>query len=102
MKVPNSSKEQTFLKTYLNSGYFQIRVNHEDVQETSFNARFFSYQFRVLPFGLGGGPSTFMLVMNEVFRDLVDKGVIIYLDDVAVYSKISNERLKLLKKYLRD
>ena len=76
-----------FSKLDLNSGYFQIRINEHDVQKTAFNTRFGSYQFRVLPFGLSGGPSTFMLVMNEVFRDLVDKGVIIYMDDIAVYSK---------------
>lgn len=86
-----------FSKLDLNSGYFQIRIREEDVQKTAFNTRFGSYQFRVLPFGLSGGPSTFMLVMNEVFKDLVDKGIIIYMDDIAVYSKTANEHLKLLK-----
>jgi transcription antitermination factor NusG len=85
-----------FSKLDLNSGYFQIRINENDIQKTAFNTRFGSYQFRVLPFGLSGGPSTFMLVMNEVFRDLVDKGVIIYMDDIAVYSKTKNEHLRLL------
>ena len=78
-----------FSKLDLNSGYFQIRIDEKDIQKTAFNTRFGSYQFRVLPFGLSGGPSTFMLVMNEVFRDLVDKGVVIYMDDIAVYSKPS-------------
>ena len=85
-----------FSKLDLNSGYFQIRINEKDIQKTAFNTRFGSYQFRVLPFGLSGGPSTFMLVMNEVFRDLVDKGVVIYMDDIAVYSKTKSEHLRLL------
>lgn len=85
-----------FSKLDLNSGYFQIRIAEKDVPKTAFNTRFGSYQFRVLPFGLSGGPSTFMLVMNEVFRDLVDKGVIIYMDDIAVYSKTKSEHLRLL------
>ena len=86
-----------FSKLDLNSGYFQIRIDEKDCYKTAFNTRFGSYQFRVLPFGLSGGPSTFMLVMNEVFRDLVDHGVIIYMDDIAVYSKTADEHLRLLK-----
>jgi len=85
-----------FSKLDLNSGYFQIRIDEKDVQKTAFNTRFGSYQFRVLPFGLSGGPSTFMLVMNEVFRDLVDRGVVIYMDDIAVYSKSKSEHMRLL------
>lgn len=85
-----------FSKLDLNSGYFQIRIDERDVPKTAFNTRFGSFQFRVLPFGLSGGPSTFMLVMNEVFKDLVDKGVIIYMDDIAVYSKTKSEHLRLL------
>ena len=86
-----------FSKLDLNSGYFQIRIAEDDVKKTAFNTRFGSYQFRVLPFGLTGGPSTFMLMMNEVFRDMVDRGIVIYMDDICVYTETKEEHMELLK-----
>jgi hypothetical protein len=86
-----------FSKLDLNSGYFQIRIAEEDVKKTAFNTRFGSYQFRVLPFGLTGGPSTFMLMMNEVFRDIIDRGIVIYMDDICVYTETKEEHIMLLK-----
>jgi hypothetical protein len=58
-----------------------------DQFKTAFTCRYGTYQFRVMPFGLCNAPSTFQRVMNTVFLRLLDKGVVIYLDDILVYSK---------------
>ena len=58
-----------------------------DQYKTAFNCRYGTYQFRVMPFGLCNAPSTFQHVMNTVFLRLLDKGVVIYLDGILVYSK---------------
>ena len=86
-----------YSKLDLNSGYFQLRLNESDCYKTSFNTRFGSFQYRVLPFGLSGGPSSFMLIMNAAFRDLLDRGLSLYMDDVIIYTKTRDEHLKLLK-----
>ncbi len=58
-----------------------------DQYKTAFTCRYGTYQFRVMPFGLCNTPSTFQRVMNTVFLRLLDKGVVIYLDNILVYSK---------------
>ena len=67
-----------------------------DRVKTSFTCRYGTYQFTVMPFGLTGAPSTFQRVMNNIFFDLLDKGVLVYLDDVLVYSKTVEEHVCLL------
>lgn len=67
-----------------------------DRVKTSFTCRYGTYQFTVMPFGLTGAPSTFQRVMNNIFFDLLDKGVLVYLDDVLVYSKTVEEHVRLL------
>ena len=67
-----------------------------DVEKTAFTCRYGTFEFLVMPFGLCNAPSTFQRVMNRVFFDLLDKGVLIYLDDILVYSKTVEEHLVLL------
>ena len=67
-----------------------------DKVKTSFTCRYGTYQFTVMPFGLTSAPSTFQRVMNNIFFDLLDKGVLVYLDDVLVYSKTVEEHIMLL------
>ncbi|GJP42842.1 hypothetical protein CLOM_g2370, partial [Closterium sp. NIES-68] len=86
-----------FSKIDLRGGYHQIRVFADDCHKTAFRTRYGSYEYTVMPFGLTNAPSTFQLTMNGVFRDLLDKCVIIYLDDILIYSKTREQHLKDLE-----
>lgn len=71
----------------LRSGYHQIRIDEADVEKTAFLTPHGSYHFKVLSFGLTNALSTFEQVMNDVFREYLGKLVLVYLDDILVYSK---------------
>lgn len=71
----------------LKSGYHQVRIRAEDVPKTAFNTRYGSFEFLVLPFGLTNAPPTFQRMMNSIVGDYLDKFVLVYLDDILVFSK---------------
>ncbi|GJP72440.1 hypothetical protein CLOP_g3172 [Closterium sp. NIES-67] len=75
-------------------GYHQIRVAAKDCHKTAFRTRYGSYKYLVMPFGLTNAPSTFQMTMNGVFRELLDKCVIIYIDDILIYSRSREQHLK--------
>jgi len=81
----------------LNSAYYQIRIADEDVPKTAFRCRYGSYEFKVMPFGLSNAPATFMRLMHDVFRDYEDVFIIIFLDDILVYSKTAEDHEKHLR-----
>lgn len=80
-----------FSKIDLHSGYYQIRIAEQDREKTAFVTRYGSYEFLVLPMGLCNSPGTFMELMNSVFEKQLDKTVIVFLDDILVYSKTLEE-----------
>ncbi|GJP36461.1 hypothetical protein CLOM_g20968 [Closterium sp. NIES-68] len=86
-----------FSKIDLPGGYHKIRVFADNCQKTAFRTRYGSYECTIMPFGLTNAPSTFQLTMNGVFWDLLDKCVIIYLDDILTYSMTREQHLKDLE-----
>ncbi|CAI7776062.1 unnamed protein product, partial [Closterium sp. NIES-54] len=81
----------------LTGGYHQIRVEPSDCAKTAFRTRCGSFEYTVMPFGLTNAPATFQMTMNEAFRPLLDKCVIIYLDDILVYSRDKQQHLANLE-----
>ena len=88
------SGSKYFTKIDLRQGYHQIRLSESSIPLTAFRTRYGHYEFSVLPFGLANAPASFMTLMNDVFRNELDKFVIVYLDDILVYSRTWEEHLK--------
>ena len=89
-----------FTKIDLRQGYHQIRIKEADVEKTAFRTRYGHYEYTVLPFGLTNAPATFMGLMNEVFRPLLDKSVVVYRDHILIYSRTWDEHKRHIAEVL--
>ena len=89
-----------FTSMDLRSGYHQVRMEEGSVEKTAFTTRYGNYEFMVMPFGLCNAPATFQTLMNSIFQEDLDSFVIVYLDDILVFSKTLEQHRNHVKKVL--
>jgi hypothetical protein len=96
---------QVFLKIDLRSSYHQIKIREEDIPKTAFSTRYDLYEYLVMSFGLTNTPAHFIYLINSVFMEELDKFVVVFIDDILVFSKSRKEHeehLRIVLQRLRD
>jgi hypothetical protein len=96
---------KVFSKIDLRSGYHQLKIRVEDIPKTAFTSRYGLYEFTVMSFGLTSAPAYFMYLMNKVFMEYLDQFVVVFIDDILVFSRSEEEHevhLRLVLQKLRE
>ena len=94
-----------FTKIDLKNGYHLIRIKKRDEWKTAFRFRCGLFEYKEMPFGLVNAPATFQSIINHIFRDMLDKGMIAFMDDIITHAKTHDEHDKIVLevlKWLRD
>ena len=89
-----------FTQFDLRDGYYPIRIKEGDKWKTAFRTQYSQFEYKVMPFGLCNAPATFQGMMNEVLREFLDQGVVVYLDNVLIYSKDKESHIRLVGQVL--
>jgi hypothetical protein len=89
---------KVFSRIDLRSGYYQIQITKGDEEKTTCHTRYVSYKFLVMPFGLTNAPATFCTLVNDIFREWLDDFVVVYIDDILIYSGSLEEHAEHLQK----
>jgi hypothetical protein len=92
---------QFFTKIDLKNGYHLVRMKEGEEWKTAFRTRYGLYEFLVMPFGLTNAPATFQDMMNHIFRDMIDLGLLAYIDDLLIYAKTKEEHDEIVKEVLQ-
>ena len=79
---------RVFSKLDLKTGFHQIRVQPEDIEKTAFNTKYGQFEYLVMPMGLCNAPATFQTLMNTIFYDCIDEFIVVYMDDLLIFSAI--------------
>jgi hypothetical protein len=94
-------RAKIFTKLDLKNGYNLIRIAEGDEWKTAFRTRYGLFEYLVMPFGLCNAPGTFQAIINKVLHELLDQGVIVYIDDMLIYSEDEESHIRLVEKVLQ-
>jgi hypothetical protein len=89
-----------FSKIDLGSGYHQLKIRESDIIKTAFHTRYGLYEYTIMSFGLTNAPTYFMYLMNKVFMEYLEKFVVVFIDDILIFSKTEEEHKKHLRMVL--
>lgn len=90
-----------FTKIDLKTGFWLVRIREGDEWKTAFRCKYGLFEYTVMPFGMINAPSTFQAMMNHLFRDMLDAGVLVYLDDLLIYATTEEEHDRIVKEVLQ-
>ena len=93
-------KARYFTKLDLKNGFYLLRIAKGDEWKTAFRCRYGLYEYTVMPFGLCNAPSTFQSMINDVFHDLLNEGVVVYLDDILIYIEDEKSHIDLVRRVM--